>query len=80
MSKNDPVAPSARNHRVAGAVTPALSWPAANGCPGRREYIARSTMIGTRWSSVIAAETSVAASSGHVVDVDGRGGCSAATV
>ena len=34
-SKNGPVAPSARNHCVAGAVTPALSWPAPNDRPPR---------------------------------------------
>ena len=31
MSKNAPVAPSAKNQCAAGAVTPALSWPAMNG-------------------------------------------------
>ncbi len=64
MLKNDPVAPSARNHRVCGAVTPALSWPPAKTCSGREKYIARSTMIGTLLSEWIAAETSVAASPG----------------
>ena len=34
-SKNEPVAPSGRNHCVDVAVTPALAWPAANGWPGR---------------------------------------------
>ena len=62
ISKNDPVAPSARNQLVDVAVTPALSWPAANGWPGRSRYIARSTMIGC--VAVITPDTSVLASSG----------------
>ena len=61
-SKNAPVAPSARNHSRAGAVTPALSCPAPNGWPGRLRYIARSATIGA--VAVITAETSVLASSG----------------
>ena len=60
MSKNAPVAPSARNQFNAGAVTPALSWPAPNGSAPLVMYIARSTTIGC--VDVIAAETSVAAS------------------
>ena len=47
MSKNAPVAPSARNQLSAGAVTPALSWPAPNAWPPVVMYIARSTTIGT---------------------------------
>src|SRR3954471_21255263 len=62
ISKNDPVAPSARNQLVDGAVTPALSCPAANGWPGRSRYIERSTMIGS--VAVITPDTSVLASSG----------------
>src|SRR5215207_4295340 len=62
ISKNDPVAPSARNQLFEVDVTPALSWPAANGWPGRSRYIARSTMIG--WLAEMTPETSVLASSG----------------
>ncbi len=61
-SKKGPVAPSARNQLVAGAVTPADPCPAANVCPSRVMYIARSTMIGC--GAVTTAETSVEASSG----------------
>ena len=45
---------------VAGAVTPALSWPAPKSWPGASRYIARSTMIGTPLVTVMTAETSVA--------------------
>ena len=38
MSKKAPVAPSAKNHSSDGLVTPALSWPAANGAGGRRVH------------------------------------------
>ena len=62
MSKKSPVAPSARNQLVAAAVTPALAWPAANTWPPTLRYIARSTKIGC--VAVIAADTSVSASSG----------------
>ena len=64
-SKYGPVAPSARNQLVFGAVTAALSWPAAKPRPGRFRYIARSTMIG--WSLVRAADTSVLARPGSVL-------------
>ena len=64
MSKNGPVAPSARNQRVAGAVTPALPWPAAKACCGVFRYIARSTTIGTPFVDVITADISASASSG----------------
>ncbi len=70
-SKNEPVEPSARNHSVAGAVTPALSWPAPKAWPGRFRYIARSTTIGC--VEVTTADTSVLASSGvDAVDRDGQ--------
>ena len=47
VSKKRPVAPSARNHSVAGAVTPADSWPALNSrSGGRPKYIARSAAPG----------------------------------
>ena len=62
-SKNEPVAPSARNQRVAGAVTPLASWPAANDRPCAVMYIARSTRIGTPFAETIFAETSVLTSS-----------------
>jgi hypothetical protein len=61
-SKKLPVAPSARNHCTDGAVTPALLWPAANDCPARVAYIARSTMMGS--VALMTAETSVASSGG----------------
>ena len=58
------MAPSARNQSVAGAVTPALSWPAPNICPWASRYIARSTMIGTPLVDRTMADTSVDASDG----------------
>ena len=57
-SKNEPVEPSARNQLICGAVTPALSWPAAKTRPLTVRYIARSTRIGTPLVT-ICAETSV---------------------
>jgi len=57
-SKNVPVEPSARNQLVCGAVTPALSCPAAKTRPPTVMYIARSTRIGGP-SVTIFAETSV---------------------
>ena len=64
MSKNPPVAPSARNQRGFAAVTPLPAWPAPKTCPGFAVsmYIARSTRIGT--SETMRAETSVAARPG----------------
>src|SRR6187402_1177971 len=45
--KNDPVAPSARNQRVLGRVTPAVPVPPSNGrAAPLGKYIARSAMIG----------------------------------
>ena len=73
-SKNGPVAPSARNQLVAGAVTPADPWPAAKAWPGALMYIARSTMIGS--GAVMTAETSVDASS-RPLSVDRDGGARA---
>ena len=58
MSKNEPVAPSARNQRVAGAVTPALLVAGRERLPRRAQYIARSTMIGTPLVERITADTS----------------------
>ena len=48
MSKNPPVAPSARNQRGFAAVTPLPAWPAPKTCAGFAVsmYIARSTRIG----------------------------------
>ena len=57
-----PVAPSARNHSLAGAVTPALPWPPQNGST-ELKYIDRSAMIGTPLVEVNCAETSASASS-----------------
>ena len=62
MSMNVPVAPSARNQFVAGAVTPALSWPMPKNCPGRSRYSARSAMIGTPLVERMTTDMSVAAS------------------
>src|SRR5689334_10973391 len=59
QSKKGPVAPSARNQLVDGAVTPAEPCPAAKAWVGVLRYIARSTMIGS--AEVMTAETSVAA-------------------
>ena len=58
-SKKEPVEPSARNQLVCGAVTPALSWPAAKTRPLTVMYIARSTRIGTPFVEMMVAETSV---------------------
>ncbi len=58
-SKNVPVEPSARNQLACGAVTPALSWPAAKTRPFTVMYIARSTRIGTPLIDWMVAETSV---------------------
>ncbi len=54
------MAPSAKNHCVAGPGTAAASWPAANNCPGALRYIARSTMIGSDEANT--ADTSACAS------------------
>ena len=55
---------------MAGALTPALSWPAPKSCPGWFRYIARSAMIGTPLVDSMIADTSVeasAASAGSVM-------------
>ena len=46
VSKNAPVAPSAKNQDVAGAATPLATDPAANSSPGALRYIARSATMG----------------------------------
>ncbi len=56
-SKNVPVAPSARNQRVAVSAMPALAWPAPKVLPPEFRYIARSATTGPL--ARMAAETSV---------------------
>jgi hypothetical protein len=60
-SKKPPVAPSARNHSSAGAVTAEAAWPAVNGTSVSR-YIARSTAMSS--VEAMAAETSPVARPG----------------
>lgn len=64
VSKNVPVAPSARNQVFPSAVTPVPSTPAVQSSPPRLMYMARSTMIGVPFTLWNSPDTSAASSPG----------------
>ncbi len=64
VSKNAPVAPSARNQLVPSVVTPVPSMPAVHSSVPRLLYIARSTMIGVPFVLWNSPATSAASSPG----------------